>query len=200
MENTQFICHRINTIKELVNIPQKYGIEIDLRDNLNGDIYIAHDPFENGELFDTFLENYNHTFIILNIKSERIEYKIQKLLQKYSITNYFFLDSSFPMIYKLSKDGEKNCAIRFSELEGLDTVLNMRNKINWVWVDCFTNNPLTFEIYKILKDANFKLCFVSPELQNQPDKIKVYKDYFKENNIILDMICTKIYNIEKWKC
>ena len=50
-----FCCHRINTVKELKNIPLSYGIEIDLRDNLNGDIYIAHDPFVNGELFSEFL-------------------------------------------------------------------------------------------------------------------------------------------------
>ena len=192
-----FCCHRINTINELKNIPIKYGIEIDLRDNLNDEIYIEHDPFIEGELFDKFLQHYNHSFIILNIKSEGIEYKVLNLLKKYKINNYFFLDSSFPMIYKLSKDGEKNMAIRFSEFEGLDTILSMKGKVNWVWVDCFTRNPLTPEIFKILKDDGFKLCFVSPELQNQPDKLVEYKEYFKKNDIVLDMICTKYYNIEK---
>ena len=137
-----FCCHRINTIQELKKIPKKYGIELDLRDNLNGNIYMAHDPFKKGELFDEFLRYYNHAFIILNIKSERIEYKILELLKKYDIQNYFFLDSSFPMIYKLSKEGEKKCAIRFSEFEGLDTILSMKNKVEWVWGDCFTKNPL----------------------------------------------------------
>ena len=46
---------------------------------------------------------------------------------------------------------------------------------------------------------NYKLCFVSPELQSQSEKINIYKNYFQENDIILDMICTKNYNIEKWK-
>ena len=104
---TLFCCHRINTINELKKIPNHYGIEIDLRDNLNGDIYISHDPFKSGENFGEFLKYYKHSFIILNIKSERIEYKVLELLKKHDIQNYFFLDSSFPMIYKLSKDGEK---------------------------------------------------------------------------------------------
>ena len=194
-----FTCHRINSIDELKKIPCMYGIEVDLRDNLNGEIYLAHDPFIQGELLDDFLHYYNHAFIILNIKSERIEYKILELLKKYTITNYFFLDSSFPMIYKLSSEGNKNIALRFSEYEGLDTILNMKGKVDWVWVDCFTKNPLTNEIYTTLKKEGFKLCFVSPELQNQSEKIKEYKDSFIQENIVMDMICTKSYNIEQWQ-
>lgn len=194
-----YCSHRINTVKQLINTNTEYGIEIDLRDDLNGNVYIAHDPFINGELFDEFLKHYNHSFIILNIKSERIEYKVLELIQKYNIKNYFFLDSSFPMIYKLSCHGERNIAIRFSEYEGLDTILSMKGKVDWVWVDCFTKNPLTRGIYQILKNAGFKLCFVSPELQNQNNKLNEYKNYFSSNDIVLDMICTKEYNIEKWQ-
>ena len=193
-----YCCHRINTIKELKEIPTDYGIELDLRDNINGDIHISHDPFNQGQLFNDFLQYYNHSFIILNIKSERIEWKVLELLKKYNIKDYFFLDSSFPMIYQMVLKGENNIALRFSEFEGLDTIIKMKDKVKWVWVDCFTKNPLTQEIYKILKDNNFKLCFVSPELQEQPDKIELYKNYFENNNIKLDMICTKYYNIKKW--
>lgn len=194
-----YCCHRINTIAELKEIPTDYGIELDLRDNVNGDIQIAHDPFISGELIEEYLKHFHHSFIILNIKSERIEWKILELLKKYNINNYFFLDSSFPMIYQLSNTGEKNIALRFSEFEGLDTIIKMKDKVKWVWIDCFTKNPLTLEIYTQLKNMNYKLCFVSPELQNQPEKIEHYKRYFQENNIALDMICTKYYNINKWK-
>jgi hypothetical protein len=34
-----YSCHRINSITELGKIPNNYGIEVDLRDNLNGEIY-----------------------------------------------------------------------------------------------------------------------------------------------------------------
>ena len=64
-----YCCHRINTIDELKQIDVEYGIEIDLRDNLNGEIYLSHDPFITGELFDNFLKFYKHKFIILNIKT-----------------------------------------------------------------------------------------------------------------------------------
>jgi len=193
-----YCCHRINTILELKTIPFSYGIEIDLRDNQMGEVYMAHDPFVVGELFADFLTHYQHAFLILNIKSERIEYRVLQLLQKYGVSNYFFLDSSFPMIYKLTSEGEKNLALRFSEYEGIDTILAMRGRVKWVWVDCFTKNPLTKDIYQTLKSAGFKLCFVSPELQKQQEKIEEYKAYFEANQIELDMICTKIYNINKW--
>ena len=193
-----FCCHRINTIAELKQIPTDYGIELDLRDNTYGGLHLSHDPFITGELFENYLKEYNHSFIILNIKSERIEWKVLDLLKKYNIKNYFFLDSSFPMIYQISNKNEKNIALRFSEFEGIDTIINMKNKVIWVWIDCFTINPLTPEIYKTLKDNNFKLCFVSPELQGQEDKIDLYKNYFKNNNINVDMICTKYCNIKKW--
>jgi hypothetical protein len=194
-----FCSHRINTINELKQIPTNHGIELDLRDHIDGYIYIAHDPFILGESFEEFLQHYHHSFIILNIKSERIEWKILELLKKNNIKDYFFLDSAFPMIHQMVSNGEKNIALRFSEFEGIDTIIKMKDKINWVWVDCFTINPLTKEIYDKLKYLNLKICFVSPELQQQPEKILEYKEYFQKNDIILDMICTKYYNIEKWK-
>lgn len=193
----EFIAHRINTVKELKELPYDYGVELDIRDYENN-LIIHHDPFTNGESFEDYLKHYNHGTMILNIKSERIEHKVLELIKKYEIKKYFFLDSSFPMIYLLSKSGEKNVALRYSEFEGLDTIFNMANKVKWVWVDCFSKLPITTETYKQLKDLNFKICLVSPELQGQDEKIEVYKEYLKTNNIVFDAICTKSYNIERW--
>jgi NDP-sugar pyrophosphorylase family protein len=194
----KFIAHRINTIKELKEIPIKYGIELDLRDDTDGNIHLSHDPFIKGELFDEFMKEYNHAFIILNIKSERIEYKVLEILKKYNVTNYFFLDSSFPMIKKLSSEGEKNIAVRLSEYECIDTVLNMSGIVDWVWIDCFNKLPLDYNIFTTLKKAGFKICIVSPELQSQPEKIQIYKEQLYKLNVQPDMICAKIYNITKW--
>lgn len=49
-----------------------------------------------------------------------------------------------------------------------------------------------------MKNAGFKLCFVSPELQNQTEKLNEYRDFFIKENINLDMVCTKSYNVDKW--
>ena len=139
----KFIAHRINTVQELIALPKEYGVEIDLRDNLKGEVYIAHDPFITGDSFEDYLQNYNHGIMILNIKSERIEFKVLELLEKFKIKDYFFLDSSFPMIYSLSKKGIKKTALRFSEFEGLDTIEKMVGLVDWIWVDCFTKLPIT---------------------------------------------------------
>lgn len=194
----EYIAHRINTIEELKKTPKEYGVELDLRD-FGERLILQHDPFKEGEDFEEYLKCYNHGTMILNIKSERIEHKVLELIKKYNIKKYFFLDSSFPMIYLLSKSGEKNIALRFSEFEGIDTILNMKNKVNWVWVDCFSKLPIDKKNYEILKDNGFKFCLVSPELQGQNEKLEEYKEYLENESIIFDAICTKIYNIKKWK-
>ncbi|MGN1119950.1 MAG: hypothetical protein ACI4Q4_06300, partial [Oscillospiraceae bacterium] len=174
-------------------------------DDCNGSIYINHDPFVKGEDLEDYLKEYSHDkscskgTMILNIKSERIEHKVLELIGKYGVEKYFFLDSSFPMIKLLSDGGEKNIALRFSEYEGLDTVLAMKNKVDWVWVDCFTVFPLDKKIYSEIKSCGYKICIVSPELQGQPEKLEEYGQYMKENGLIPDAVCTKLGNIGKWK-
>jgi NDP-sugar pyrophosphorylase family protein len=196
-QSTLFVSHRINTIRELINTPIHMGIEIDLRDS-NGKILVTHDPFTIGPEFNDFIKHFKHKFIILNIKSEGIEYSIRETLRKNRITNYFFLDSSFPMIYKLSQIGEHNSAIRISEYESIETVLNMKNLAKWVWVDCFTKLPIDKQKYDLLKSNGFSLCLVSPELQKHEDDIAEYSNTLKHQNMPFDMICTKIKNVKKW--
>jgi hypothetical protein len=89
MDNTLFICHRINKSEDLDNVKNNEGIEIDLRDK-DTTLVLSHDPFNNGENFEEFLKKYNKNLIILNIKSERIEYKVLDLLKKYNVKNIFF--------------------------------------------------------------------------------------------------------------
>lgn len=194
----QYICHRINNSSELENIPHRYGVELDLRDDLNGRIYIEHNPFTDGEDFENYLKNYSHGTMILNIKSERIEEKVLELVKKYGVKSYFFLDSSFPMIYSLSSSGIRDFALRFSEFEGPDTLVSMQGKVGWVWVDCFTRMPLDKEIYSRIKEMGYRICIVSPELQAQPEKIETYAKQLESEGVKPDAICTKVYNIAKW--
>lgn len=195
----EFIAHRINTVSELEKLPTQYGVEIDLRDALDGMIYIAHDPFTPGENFETYLKGYKHGTLILNIKSERIEFKVLELIQKYGIPKYFFLDSSFPMIYSLTNKGEGNIALRYSEFEGIDTLVAMQGKVDWIWIDCFTRLPIDTDLFLQFKKMGYKLCLVSPELQGRDSDIEKYKAYLAEQEVVFDAICTKHYNVSRWQ-
>ena len=50
-----------------------------------------------------------------------------------------------------------------------------------------------------MKRLGYKLCLVSPELQGRDADIERYIDYLNQNQIFVDAICTKVYNIERWK-
>ena len=198
MENTLFICHRINNSDELEKVQETQGIELDLRDK-GEKIILCHDPFGDGEDFEDFLKKFNKKLIILNVKSERIEYKVLELLRKYNIKEYLFLDSSFPMIYQLNKINEKNIAIRFSEFETIESVEKVKNMVKWVWVDCFNDFPLDQKSYTTIKKLGLKICLVSPELQGHDiTMVDTIKNIIDSNNFHIDAICTKYYNIKLW--
>jgi len=188
----EIIGHRINTLDQLITLPTKYGVEIDLRDY--GDkLVLQHDPFQSGESFEDYLKIYNHGTMILNIKSERVEFKVLEMLKKYNIKDYFFLDSTFPMIHTLSQTGEKKIALRFSEFEGIDTILRMEGKVRWVWIDCFTRFPLSKNDSDTLVNKGFKLCFVSPELQGRGERhyVSEFRSLIESQGIRGDAVCTK---------
>ncbi len=182
------IAHRINTIDRLNETPISYGVELDLRPE--GDsIIIHHDAFAKGENFEEWLKHYKHSFIILNTKAEGMEERILQLMEKYKITDYFFLDLSLPFMIKYIRNGVRKMAVRFSEYEPLDFVMGFAGKVDWVWVDCFTDLPLTPGNYNQLK-AHFKLCLVSPELQGYDiSRIDEFKTKLK--GMELDAVCTK---------
>ena len=184
----EIIAHRINTIQELKALSTSCGAEIDLQ-SIGSRLILQHDAYKSGDEFEAWLSNYHHGTLILDIKEERLEHQVLDLIHKYNVKNYFFLDCSFPMIYKLSSEGENNIAIRFSEFEGVDTVRAMAGKCSWVWVDTFTKNPLTKEIADEIHSLGYKICFVSPELQGQPE---LKNTYFKEVKDEIDAICTDI--------
>jgi hypothetical protein len=91
-----------------------------------------------------------------------------------------------------------NLAVRFSEFEPIEYALSFKDKVRWVWIDCFKNLPLNIKCYEKLKLANFKLCLVAPELQKHDvERTKEFQNIIKKNNFIIDAVCTKNPNL--WK-
>jgi len=187
------VMHRINTKDALLKTPTEFGVEVDIRTN-NNQLIMHHDPFEQGENFEEWLEGYKHGTLILNVKEEGLENRLIELMSKYNIDDYFFLDQSFPFLIKTSNINEKRCAVRVSEFESIDTAITLANKIDWVWVDCFTRFPLTTDqAEKLQTELKFKLCFVSPELQGRTEieHVKEFIQGIKLLGIKGDAVCTK---------
>lgn len=193
-DKTIFIKHRINSIEDLENIPQEYGVEVDIR-IYNNEIILNHEPFESGTSFEKFLKHFKHSFLIINMKCDGAEEIIIKKLKEKSIKNFFFLDCSIPRTVNLIRRDYNNIAIRYSKYEPIEFVMKFKNQADWVWVDCFDKFELSEKDYTTMKE-HFKICLVSPELQEHPiEMIDKFKKLSK--NMTFDAICTKYP--ELWK-
>jgi hypothetical protein len=198
------IKHRVNTKKDLLNLNIDWGAEIDVRYH-NDDLILHHDPLNHHKehifTLNEFLKDWKSKGpLILNIKTEGIELKcIQMIQDKLIKNNWFFLDLSMPYFIKYARQaknkifknfGINNLAVRFSDKEPIEYALSFNSYVRWVWVDFFDKFPLNIENYNLLKKNNFKICLVSPELQNHPKEkiIEMKKDI---KNMKIDAVCTK---------
>ena len=190
---TQLIAHRVNTREMLEKTDKSLGIEVDIRTYGNRFV-IHHDPMEAGTDFDEWLSAYDHKTLILNVKEEGLEPYLIEKMQSAGIEDYFFLDQSFPFLVKYAVQSRGRSAVRLSEFEDMNTVLTLKDKINWVWIDCFTKFPLTQEIAVSLQEAGFKTCLVSPELQGRFDisEITNMAETMTQLSFVPDAVCTKL--------
>jgi hypothetical protein len=188
----QIIAHRINTKKMLEKTSIDFGVEVDIRSD-GKNLIIHHDPMTQGEYFKDWILAYNHGTLILNVKEEGLEDALVKLMDQHGIDDYFFLDQSFPFLRKTALLGESRCAVRVSEYENIETALSLSGMIDWVWVDCFNEFPLSYKDSQRLLDAGFKICFVSPELQGRSEisHISQFRDDIELLGIEGDAVCTK---------
>ena len=184
------IKHRVNSIKALANTSKSFGVEIDLRSN-NKNIYLHHDPYKKGELFEKWIKYFKHKLIVLNVKEEGLEKKIVKILKKNRIKNYFFHDQTFSSLLK--NMNKVKVSLRFSEYEELKKTNFLFKSIKWLWVDNFTEFPLRNKFYKYLKRNKVKICLVSPELVKikREKEIKKVISFLKKKNFKIDAVCTK---------
>lgn len=195
----KLIAHRCNTLA-VFSANNLDAIEFDVRDS-NGQLIVTHDPYKDGPLLDTFLKAGNGCFFIVNVKSAGIESDVlQSLKDNAPNSEFFLLDCTVPAMVSLVNSGETRFAVRYSEMEPLESVLVWEGKAEWVWVDCFSQYILTKETVTLLKERGFKLCLVSPELQGRPLELQSYVESLCVKGIKPDAVCTKSYNFYKWKC
>ena len=189
------IRHRINSISDLLNTSSEYGVEIDLR-SLGQELVLEHDPFRNGIKFSDWLKHYHHKYLIVNLKEDGLETKAIDILKNFGIQNFFFLDQSFPALYKLSRIAPEYCSARVSDFEPVSPALSL--KPGWLWFDSHSGDwEYLRDAFRAIQNLNIKTCLVSPELQRTDFDVEFVnlKTIIKEISIKFDAVCTKFPEI-----
>lgn len=191
------IQHRVNEIEMLVKTPSHLGVEVDIRSD-HEKLYLAHNPFVLGPSFETFLNSYEHAFIVLNVKEEGLEDFCLELLENKGIENYFFLDQSMPFLIKRALKGSRDGACRSSEYESFSTVENLQSLCDWVWADSFEAGEKLVQRLKELSGLGLRICLVSPELHDisRSEEIDGLQSAIQDSGVQIHAVCTKLP--EKW--
>ena len=191
------VIHRVNTVERLQSIPKRYGAEIDIRAN-GSKLYLHHDPFVPGEELDRFLDAYaGRGLLVLNVKEAGIESEILKQVRERDIPDYFLLDVEFPYLYRASRQGERNIAVRYSEDEPISLVEAYRDRLDWVWID--TNTQLPLDEASAVKLQGIKTCLVCPERWGRPQDIPIYRRQMASLGFMPTAVMTALSCATNWE-
>jgi hypothetical protein len=183
--------HRVNSKSALEMVEPTFGVEIDLRTKSDA-LILAHDAFAQGELFEDWLSAWHGQPLILNVKEDALEERILEVLHKRDVTDFFFLDQSYPSIRRVISMGITKVATRVSDYENLATALESGS--DWVWLDSFSGSwKYLIEATKAIEKNGQKSCLVSPELQRLDSgaELEGLKILIRENDMQIDAVCTK---------
>lgn len=144
-----------------------FGTETDIRD-LSGELVISHDmPCEGAltahEMFRIYREAGLPLMLALNIKSDGLQLPLMKLIEEFSIDNYFLFDMSIPDALASLKQGLK-CFTRQSEYEPKPAFYG---EADGVWIDGFHREWWDESLILRHLDAGKKVCLVSPDLHRR---------------------------------
>ena len=191
----ELIIHRINLINKLKEIPENFGVEIDIR-SYKSDLILNHEPYFNGDKLSDFLKEYKHGTLVLNFKQAGIEEDVLSLINENKIKSYFLLDIEMPYFYNSIIKNKKNVAVRFSEYEDIINAKNFINQVDWVWIDTVTKLPLDKSKIRILK--KFKSCLVCPERWGRQYDIKNYYNKMKKLDFFPNAVMTSLETSFIW--
>lgn len=188
----KIIAHRRNTRAELDTTEKKFGVEIDLR-SWDNQLILQHDPFKPGESFESWLNGFRHSTLILNVKEDGLENTILESLHERNIEDFFFLDLPFPSLVRMARQGESRCAVRISEFESIESAIRLSDFVDWVWIDSFRAFSFQESDLSPLVELGYQTCLVSPELQGKEPELSIPSICREISGweIKLDAVCTK---------
>ena len=191
----EFIIHRVNLIENLKKIPKEYGCEIDIRTD-GSKLILNHDPFTKGDYLIDYLDEYKNGTLVLNIKESGIEDVVLKEVRLRNIKSYFLLDVEFPYLFSSSKKGERNIAIRFSEMEPIENFNLFKSKFDWIWIDTISRFPINIKNQNNFK--RHKTCLVCPSRWKRKEDILKIKTQLNNLKFNLDFVMTEVEFIKYW--
>ena len=192
----QIVAHRINLINELLEVPVKYGCEIDIRSQ-DSKLILNHEPYLSGDSLVDYLDNYKHGLLVLNIKEAGIENDVLHLVRERDISSFFLLDIEFSYLYRASRLGERAIAVRFSEDEPIELVYNYNKLVDWVWVD--TNTKLPIDSNNTLALSSMQTCLVCPERWGRSCDIIPYRKTMKLLGFSPTAVMTNLKYTHLWE-
>lgn len=186
MNNCQIIAHRgnwnlphplkKNSIEAFESaLLSKYGVEIDVRDQ-NSNLVVEHDlPINSKNYLESYFKKYtelnSQSILALNIKSDGLSEKINTLIQRYNIKNYFVFDMSIPDTLPYIKNG----MIVFMRLSEYEEWTDLHRHASGIWLDYFSQYYDVKRALSKIKSTQ-KVCLVSPELH----KFELNPNYCRE--------------------
>ena len=192
----EIVAHRINSINDLLEVPIKYGCEIDIR-SLDSKLILNHEPYLSGDSLVDYLDNYKHRLLVLNIKEAGIENDVLQLVRERNIPSFFLLDVEFPYLYRASRLGERAIAVRFSEDEPIELVYNYKKLVDWVWID--TNTKLPIDSNNTVALSTMRTCLVCPERWGRPNDIIPYRQSMKSIGFSPNAVMTNLKYTHLWE-
>tara|TARA_Y100000817_G_C16802188_1_gene520221 strand:- start:629 stop:1237 length:609 start_codon:yes stop_codon:yes gene_type:complete len=159
------------------------GIELDLRYN-NNQVYISHDPTNNGDFFEEVCKQYDKSSIklALHIKENEALNPTIKILEKYSIKNYFLFNTeNFEYSNLVDKTKIADYVVKQDQ--------NIKAKI--LWCDELQNKWYSEKIVKNLHERKKLIYVMSLEVLEKCDEKSVYLEWERLINLGVDGICTK---------
>lgn len=182
----EIIKHNVNSIQ---NIDQNFGVEIDVRD-YNGDLVLSHDfPNQKSQKLDDFLSFLpSDKLLAVNVKSTGTEKKLLASLNSRNI-NYFAFDFPIPGLLN-ALEQKIVCALRLSEYEK-----EIFPGPKWIWLDSFHSIWFDDKYVESLKNLNYLISIVSPELHQRSDKTEYTKIKSLIDCNLIDAICTDLPEI-----
>lgn len=185
-----------NTITAIESSFRKmFGCELDIRDR-DGQLVVSHDiPTSSScllleEVFQAYQKLNSQVAIAINIKADGLQSKLLKLINKYSITNYFTFDMSVPDTLGYQKHKLKYFT-RHSEYEPHPACYK---EAAGVWVDGFNSDWWTPEDVERHLQENKSVVLVSPELHQRkyPQAWETWRAIEQEYKTDKLMLCTDL--------